>query len=103
MCSENVWIMYVKLKVLENCLVPDDDSLFMNGTFFVPAENIDKALSALKAKLSTEKFEILDISRCQRHNLDEWNDNSEASRNINRCAEKARLKKGIYGIYEGYE
>ncbi len=75
----------------------------MNGTFFVPAENIDEALSALKAKLSAEKFEILDISQCQRHNLDEWNDNSEVSRNINRCSEKTRLKKGIYGIYEGYE
>ncbi len=103
MCSEDIWVVYAKLKVLDDCLVPEDDSLFMNGTFFVPAENIDEVLSVLKAKLVAEKFEILDISRCQRHDLDDWSDNSEASRYINRCVEKARFKKGIYGIYEGYE
>lgn len=104
MSNKDIWIVFTKSKVLIESPLAMDDSEFIFGEVFIPSVTIEEAIIGARQALLDLKLVMNDISKCIRHQENEWCDNSDMSKEINESVEKAsRLNKIVYGIFRSTE
>lgn len=100
MMDNTIWIVFTKSKILQGCPLAMDDSEYLFGECFVPADTEADARLQAKAKLIEVKLELSDILKCVIYNPADWQDGSEFSEEVVYAANQAEQTKVVtLGIF----
>ena len=75
---------------MEDCMVTLDDTEYLFGETFVPADTMQLAINQVEGFLLAKKLELLEITKCLKYDPQDWQDDSEKSNEINKFAGKAQ-------------
>jgi len=102
MNSKDIWVVYTVSKVLEGCGAAMDGSEYLSADCFIPADNIQVAISQVEEFLLEKRCRLIDISKCLRYEPQDWQDDSEESALTKKFAEKARQSdQPKYAVFRG--
>lgn len=95
MNNKQIWLIYYKASIGDRSSLNMDGSEFAEAVGVVNAENITEAIIALQKYLLNDYMDIIEISKCEIFNPDNFSDSSENSVEIKNAAAQAKKKNEI--------
>lgn len=98
-----IWVVCADAKILSNaCSIAIDDSVFVQGELYVPADTIEDAISQAKQNLIKNHMEVLEVVKCIKYDVEEWKiTNQEDYKDVLRLVELADIKQMIHSEFFG--